>query len=60
MNIKLILILALVSLDGAQTVELSALNYGTADGKTWQEWDAKYVADIKAILDNHCKVKVGL
>lgn len=52
---ELIFLLLLPVLVSAQTVELSALNYGTADGKTWQEWDAKYVADIKAILDNHCK-----
>jgi hypothetical protein len=51
----IILLLLLAVTLSAQTVELSALNYGTADGKTWQENDAKYVADIKAILDNHCK-----
>jgi len=39
----------------AQTVELSALNYGTVDGKTAAQRDAKFLADIQAMLDNHCK-----
>ena len=48
---KLIIILALAASVSAQTVELSALNYGG----DWQTRDAKFLADVQKMLDNHCK-----
>lgn len=50
MRYIILLLLLAVSLS-AQTVELSALNYG----EDWQERDAKFLADVQAMLNNHVK-----
>lgn len=52
---KLIFIMLIAASVWAQTVERSVLNYNTDDGMTWQERDAKFLADPQAWLDNHCK-----
>jgi hypothetical protein len=50
MRHTILLFLLAVSLS-AQTVELSALNYGG----DWQTRDAKFLADVQAMLNNHVK-----
>jgi hypothetical protein len=50
MRHTVLLLLLAVSLS-AQTVELSALNYGG----DWQARDAKFLADVQATLNNHVK-----
>lgn len=50
MRYIILLLLFAVTLS-AQTVELSALNYGG----DWQTRDAKFLADVQATLNNHVK-----
>jgi len=52
---KLIILLFFPALVWAQTVELSALNYGTHNGMTAAQRDAKFLADVQAMMDNHIK-----
>ena len=47
----IILLLLLAVTLSAQTIELSALNYGG----DWQARDAKFLADVQAMLNNHIK-----
>lgn len=51
MHRKIILILLCALPVFAQTVELSAMNYGG----DWQTRDAAFMADVQALLNNHVK-----